>query len=100
MKIITRYLPEIPNQVMAPIKGTQGMRRWFAPGETVDTEEEAKEIERLAGRDIIFNRVSERAIEFTKVIQAEIVKSPETKVDDLIDKMIAAVKGGDDGNTD
>ena len=99
MKILTKYLPEIPNQVMAPIKGTQRMR-WFAPGETVDTEEEAKEIERLAGRDIIYNRVSERSIEFTKVIEAEIVKSPETKVDDLIDKMIAAVKGGEDGNAD
>lgn len=92
MKVLTKYVPEIPNQVMA--KDKKGVPRWFAPGEMVDTEEEAREIERLAGRDIIYNRVSERATEMTRAIEHVLSLAPEESVDALIDRMVSALMVG------
>lgn len=92
MKVVTKYIPEIPNQVMA--KDEKGNSYWFSPGGMVDTEEKAREIERLAGRDIIYNRVSARAVEITQTIEHAISLAPEENVDALIDKMINALMAG------
>ena len=81
MKVVTKYIPEIPNQVMA--KDAKGGVHWFAPGGMVDTEEEAKEIERLAGRDIIFNAVSKRAAEIAGAIEAN-GGDPDSLINDML----------------
>ena len=93
MRVVTKYIPDIPNQVMVPMDGGKSMR-WFSPGEMVDTEEQAKEIERIAGRDIIYNRVSARAVEITQTIEHAISLAPEENVDALIDKMVNTLMAG------
>jgi hypothetical protein len=90
MKVVTKYIPEIPNQVMA--KDEKGNPYWFSPGGMVDTEEKAREIERLAGRDIIYNRVSARAVEITKAIEHILSLATGESVDTLIDTMIASIQ--------
>ena len=93
MKILTKYLPEIPNQVMA--KDAKGGFYWFAPGQMVDTEEEAKEIERLAGRDVIYNVVNKRAVDIAQAIEKN-GGDPDALINDIL--TLIAPKENADGN--
>jgi hypothetical protein len=98
VKVLTKYMPEIPVPVMAPCEvNGQKTVMWFQPGTLVDSEEKAKEIERLAGRDIIFNRVSERSREMTDAIEAAIGRDPGATADALIDTMLLSVMEEKDG---